>query len=80
MDIAPGLDVALMRRAAEHAERSADLRAQRQREEVRRPAVEFGGALSHLNEDEEVREVDASATSDRTREKEDPPHLVDVVA
>ena len=67
MDLRTGLDAALLRRQAEHAERAAEAREARQREETRKPAVEFGGALSHLNEVEDAESVDPVAIADRAR-------------
>lgn len=80
MDIAAGLDGALLRRQQAHAEHAAEARAERHRDDAKKPAVDYGAAASKAKEDnDEPKQADPVATYDRTREREDPPHLVDVL-
>ena len=77
MDVQANLDVALIRRQAEHAARVAELRLARHREETQRPAVKYGAAASHHDKTSDVQKTDPVAISEPPQPK-DPNHLIDV--
>ena len=79
MDIQSGLDVALIARQAQYAERSAELRAARQREEAQRSAVKYGAAVSQNDDTQGAQHVYPAATSDAPQARDDPQHLIDIV-
>lgn len=76
MDVS--LDAVILRRLAENAERSAEERALRRREEVARAAVDHGEAASQKEDKQEPLFIEPAAIFDKLREK-DVGHLIDIV-
>ena len=79
MDIRSGLDVTLMHRQAEHAERAAEQRDARQREHTQSPPVKFGDAVTHKDKTPDFVQLDPAATADPTSQKNTPQHLLDLI-
>lgn len=70
MVVSAGLDTVLSRRATEHAERAAEARAERHRENTERAAVEHGEAVSQREERQDVEPVDPAAVFDKLRDQD----------
>lgn len=76
------LEAVLSRRPAEprERERPPEADAAEKREEAERPAaVQFAGALSHLNGAAYASPVDPAAVKDKARAEDEPRHLVDII-
>ncbi|MGE0597078.1 MAG: hypothetical protein AB7P07_11995 [Hyphomonadaceae bacterium] len=76
MDVS--LDAVVLRRVAENAERSAEQRALRRREEMARAAVDHGEARSQQEAPKEPLLIEPAAVFDKLREQ-DAGHLIDII-
>jgi hypothetical protein len=78
MEMSNSLDAVLSRRMVESAERAAEARAQRRREDAARAPVKHGEAVSQKDEDRAPSSIEPAATYDKMREK-DVGHLIDLI-
>lgn len=78
MDVSASLDAVLSRRSAQNAERAAQAREERQREDAARAAVDHGEATSQKDEPAEPLLIEPAAVFDKLREK-DVGHLIDLL-